>query len=76
MADYRTVTVTITQAWSGTPPAGLRVISDPSESDCVAEWSPDFAQLVASDPYWGNVGTRVTAQMRNPEPPMVTGGVA
>lgn len=76
MSDYRSVVVTITHAMSGTPPTGLRVISDGSETDAPAEASPDYLQLVASDPYWGNVGARVTASVRNPEIPLVTGGVA
>lgn len=76
MADYRTAVVTITQSATGTPPAGLRVIADGAETDSTADMSPEYLQTVASDPYWGNVGVRVNAQVRNPEPPLVTGGVA
>lgn len=75
MADYRTVVVQITQAMS-TPGVGLRVVADGTEVDSVAETSPEYLATVAADPYWGNVGTRVSAQDRSPEIPLVTGGVA
>lgn len=76
MADsYRSVVVTITASPTGTPKT-MRIIADGAGTDCVAELSPEYAATIASDPYWGNVGVRVTALVRNPEVPLVTGGVA
>lgn len=67
MADGGSVTATVTVPLSGTPAAGLRIRTDGSAADVPADWSKDVEAASLS------VGARVSATLRTPSRPLVTG---
>lgn len=67
MADGGTVIATVTVALSGTPAAGLRIRTDGSATDVPADWQQDMEAASLS------VGARVSATLRTPSRPLVSG---
>ena len=67
MADGGQVTATVTTTLSGTPLAGLRIRTDGSVSTVPADWSKDVETASLT------VGARVSATLRTPSRPLVTG---
>lgn len=67
MADGGQVTATVTATLSGTPLAGLRIRTDGSATDVPADWSKDVEAASLT------VSARVSATVRTPSRPLVTG---
>lgn len=66
-AQSTQIVATVTVPLTGTPPSGLRIISDPSTTDVPASWTAEYAATP------GAAGDRVQVTKQNPGIPIVTG---